>query len=126
METIFLVTYGEYEDYEVVATFSTREKAEKWIASYNDNNFANGFVTNNYNIEQHIVDDEEIDVDKKVLLYYHFRYSPYLITMIGQPYYTFEEKTNYIDNSGVFHYWSDNKFVTKKEIVDAYEKIKEG
>lgn len=33
MKTIFLVMYdGEYED-EVVATFSTREKAEKWIAS---------------------------------------------------------------------------------------------
>lgn len=125
MKTIFLVTYGEYENYGIMATFSTREKAEKWIASYNDNNFANGFVIDNYQIEEYDVDDDEIDVDKKVLLYYHFRYSKHCITMIGQPYYTFEKKTNYIDHSGVFHYWSDKKFVPKKEIIDAYEAILE-
>lgn len=127
METIFLVTYGEYEDYEVVATFSTREKAEKWIASYNDNDFVNGFVTNDYKIEQHIIDDEEIDVDKKVLLYYHFTYYPnHHITLVGYPYYTFEKHTNYISDTGIFHYWSDNKLASKEEIIDAYTKIKEG
>ena len=127
METIFLITYGEYEDYEVIAAFSTREKAEKWIASYADNKFANGFVMDDYNIESYIVDDEEFDIDKEVLLYYHFTYRPNRsITMIGHPYYTFEERTNYIDDTGTFHYWSDKKFVTKKEIIDAYTKIKEG
>lgn len=127
MKTIFLVTYGEYEDYEVVATFSTREKAEKWIASYNDNNFANGFVIDDYQIKSYVVDDEEFDIDKEVLLYYHFTYCPNRsITMIGHSYYTFEEKTNYIDDRGIFHYWSDKKFVPKEEIIDAYTKIKEG
>lgn len=126
METIFLVTYGEYENYEIVATFSTREKAEKWIASYTDNNFANGFVTDDYVIEPHIVDDEEFDIDKEVLLYYHFTYRPNRsITMIGHPYYTFEERTNYIDNTGTFHYWSDKKFVPKNDIINAYEAILE-
>lgn len=127
MKTIFLVIYdGEYED-EVVAAFSTREKAEKWIASYNDNDFANGFVIDNYKIKSYIVDDEEIDVDKEVLLYYHFTYSPnHHITLMGYPYYTFEKHTNYISNTGVFHYWSDKKFVSKEEIIDAYTKIKEG
>ena len=127
MKTIFLVTYGEYEDYEVVATFSTREKAEKYIASYNDNNFVNGFATDDYKIEQYTVDDEEIDVDKEVLLYYHFTYRPNsFVKLIGYPYYTFEKRTNYISDTGVFHYWSDKQFVSKEEIVDAYTKIKEG
>ena len=129
METIFLVMYdGEYEDEdEVVAAFSTREKAEKWIASYNDNDFANGFVIDGYKIKSYIVDDEEIDVDKEVLLYYHFTYSPNRhITLMGHPYYTFEKHTNYISNTGVFHYWSDKQFVPKEEIIDAYTKIKEG
>ena len=129
METIFLVTYGEYEDedYDVIATFSTREKAEKWIASHNDNDFANGFVIGGYKIKSYIVDDEEINVDKEVLLYYHFTYCPNRqITLIGCPYYTFEKHTNYISNTGVFHYWSDKKFVPKEEIIDAYTKIKEG
>lgn len=127
MKTIFLVTYGEYEDYEVVATFSTREKAEKYIASYNDNNFVNGFATNDYKIEQYAIDDKEIDVDKEVLLYYYFTYRPNShITLVGYPYYTFEKHTNYISNTGTFHYWSDKKFVSKEEIVDAYMKIKEG
>lgn len=130
METIFLVTYGEYEDYEVVATFSTREKAEKWIASYTDNSFANGFVTDDYKIESYIVDDKKIDVDKEVLSYYHFTYCPNCpnrsITLVGYPYYTFEKRTNYISNTGTFHYWSDKRFVPKEEIIDAYTKIKEG
>ena len=126
MKTIFLVTYGVYEDYEIVATFSTREKAEKWIASHNDNDFANGFVTDDYVIEPHIVDDEEFDINKEVLLYYHFTYRPNSsIKMIGHPYYTFEKHTNYIDNTGKFHYWSDKKFVPKKEIIDAYETMLE-
>lgn len=127
MKTIFLVTYGEYEDYGVAATFSTREKAEKWMASYNDNSFANGFVTDYYKIESYIVDDEEFDIDKEVLLYYHFTYYPNRsITLIGYPYYTFEKKTNYIDDTGKFHYWSDKQFASKEEIIDAYTKIKEG
>jgi hypothetical protein len=127
MKTIFLVTYGEYEDYSIVATFSTREKAEKWIASYNDNNFVNGFATDDYKIEPHVVDDEEIDVDKEVLLYYHFTYCPNrYIKLIGYPYYTFEKHINYISDTGVFHYWSDKQFVSKEEIIGAYMKIKEG
>lgn len=126
MKTIFLVMYdGEYED-EVVATFSTREKAEKWIASYTDNNFANGFIADDYKIEPYIVDDKEVNVDKKVLLYYHFTYSPkHHITLVGHPYYTFEKRTNYISDAGLFHYWSDKQFVPKEEIIDAYTKIKE-
>lgn len=127
METIFLVMYeGEYDD-EVIAAFSTREKAEKWIASHNDNDFANGFVIDGYKIKSYIVNDEAVNVDKEVLLYYHFTYCPNRhITLIGRPYYTFEKHTNYISNTGVFHYWSDKKFVSKEEIIDAYTKIKEG
>ena len=113
MKTIFLVMYdGEYED-EVVATFSTREKAEKWIASYTDNNFANGFIADDYKIEPYIVDDKEVNVDK-----HH-------IKLVGHPYYTFEKRTNYISDAGLFHYWSDKQFVPKEEIIDAYTKIKE-
>lgn len=127
MKTIFLVTCGEYDDYSIVAIFSTREKAEKWMASYADNNFANGMVRDDYRIESYIVDEEEINIDKEVLLYYHFTYNPNRsITLVGRPYYTFEKRTNYISNTGTFHYWSDKQFVSKEEIIDAYTKIKEG
>ena len=35
MATVYIVTHGDYSDYSILAAFSTREMAERFVAAYN-------------------------------------------------------------------------------------------
>ena len=51
---VYIVTSGEYSDYSIHAVFSTREKAEEYIAH-------NGDFSDSYKIEEYVMDGEQPD-----------------------------------------------------------------
>lgn len=62
MKTIYAVSDGEYSDYGILALFSTREKAERYIEKHKE---ADQYLSNP-NIEEYELDSEDAKVFKKV------------------------------------------------------------
>lgn len=56
---VYIVTSGEYSDYSIHAVFSTKEKAEEYIAH-------NGYFSDSYEIEEYVMDGEQPDMSKKL------------------------------------------------------------
>lgn len=61
MSTVFMVTAGEYSDYHVVGIFSTREKAEAYVAWQHG---PDSKVTPSYNSKHGI---EEVELDSVII-----------------------------------------------------------
>lgn len=114
--TVYIVTSGVYSDYAIDAVFSTKEMAEKYIA------------TNNTDYPYTYIEEYEVDSDKVITnntIYYHYRYSPRrhkIISLIP----TFTYKEPYCEDRGnwncTFHYWVKNSELQEKDLMDMYSK----
>ncbi len=57
MKKIYIVTTGEYSDYQIVACFSSKEKAEKYSAVKNDSERWSPYYVEEYDVDSADVDD---------------------------------------------------------------------
>ena len=115
---VYIVTSGEYSDYGIEAVFSTREMAEKYIATNNTTDYPYDYI------EEYDIDSDKIITDNTI--YYHYRYMP-LHHEIASQIPTFTYKEPYCDNKGnswhcTFHYWSKNNTLQEKDLMDMYSK----
>lgn len=56
---VYVVTSGEYSGYSIHAVFSTKEKAEEYIAH-------DGYFSDSYEIEEYVLDGEQPDMSEKL------------------------------------------------------------
>lgn len=67
MTTVYIVTNGEYSDYQIVAAFSTRENAEKFIACRMPEN---GYFDGSYQINEFTLDETQVETEDKIVYVY--------------------------------------------------------
>lgn len=69
---IYIITHGEYSDYQIDTVFSNRAAAEKFCAIHNNTGDRYGYP---YEIEEYEMDEVKIEGDIKV--YYKYRFEIY-------------------------------------------------
>ena len=114
---VYIVTSGAYSDYEIDAVFSTREMAEKYIATNNTHDYPYEYI------EEYEVDSNEVITNN--IIYYHYRYMPMHHKISQIPTFTYKEP--YCEHKGdswrcVFHYCSKNGELQEKDLMDMYSK----
>lgn len=74
MKKIYIVTTGEYSDYQIVTCFSSKKKAEKYCAIKNDSD-----KWSKYYVEEHDVDSADVDDNIKVRYVYRAYFLKYRV-----------------------------------------------
>ena len=115
--TVYIVTSGVYSDYAIDAVFSTREMAEKYIATNNPTDYPYTYI------EEYEVDSDKVITNNTI--YYHYRYLPSRHDIDSIPTFTYKEP--YCEDRGnswncTFHYWSKNGKLQGKDLMDMYTK----
>lgn len=124
---IYVVTSGIYSSYHIEAIFSTRKEAELYVAAHEATSDDDYYSMDSY-IEEYEMDNNKVITNKHV--YYHYRYIPQTNEIMAViPTFNCKESYVKINNYGhskieFFNYWSINGKLSKRVLIDEYNKWK--